>query len=1271
MLHSAQKAAVDKEELRLPHAHRMTSRRPVFVTGLVRNVGLISFLICLLSSVPACAHGSVTVNVLSLMSATRMAPGSSRAIVAGFNASMARRREIISKDVKVHLTESPNINIPMVQRLEDFLKQHKDSLVVVLGPTGGRNTQKCLPLLEREKVVAFSPLSASGEIRQWTKHTYFLTAEPAAEVAALIRYAVVHLRVKRLGFMYLKGVSIGEMEYLAATDVMNFIGYQISGLFWLPSKKSVVVSDAEFEEKWKSFAASQPQAVIVFGPIRDRTQMFLNKLVSDPLTSNAYLLTTSSAEFTVANAWHEALDSAGANFVPGRVITIGNTPFAANRDILAMRRFRDEMHEYLSSSDGTGIVADPDQLLQDVNVQPMVYGWLAGEVLSRALQIQEWTKSREAFMESLYDQRRYVIDDLVFGDFGGECGAIAQRQGAVCRCNQGGNTVYMRLLIENKRFVPLNNGQFMFNNDECSIKLHEMRAPLVGLLFSIEDNSIARRATKLFTEALLSFDAASRLKLINRLFFTSVPSSTSGVAKQLQLEHETSVYTGIFGVVSDEMLAVPGVVFIDPLTMVPRLNRGQRNVIHLSPTVEQQFFVLSMYLETIGGRLHAVLRTNEGDEMLEILEKSLVSFGMSLTSATVLGVDTPLSGRLPSSGHVFLVGLFATDIVTVARHLEEHSELRVVVLFSEWALLYDEFVKAFEGSPAASRLVFATSLPHWDEERLKSRTADRYRESLGASAQKAPLPLLGFYAALFVRTLLSQVTVVDDEALFHVIYYQSPFNIKNMKYGPFSEDKCLGHDDTHSADCRVNYGASNIAVWSMARALNVSVAPLAGPVSPSMLYVDPNAGMLTRRQIIGIAVGACVAALLILFVAYLLYFSLRSARNNANAPKELTAPVSLVFTDIESSTALWAARGELMPDAVAAHHRLIRALIVRHDCYEVKTVGDSFMIACKSAFAAAQLVRDLQQHFLTHNWGTKAIDESYREFEKQKAVEDEDYVPQTTGLEPSVYKHMWSGLRVRAGVHTGLCDIRHDEVTKGYDYYGGTANLAARTESVAHGGQVLLTHAAYMALSTSEREQLDVTPLGPVPLRGVPKPVKMYQLNAVPGRTFNALRLDRDFSPCEFDESWTDNSENGSSLPELCDHASMVFKSLNVLLSTFTLPQQQKVIRSFCERWRVRMSHKTKSWNSEQRDDMLKRIAVKVSRVVTRSSKDRDDAPALTFGYSSMYSGVTSAGRRVSLSQLSTDRALSDRPRATPTALAGPVVDQENNPAVSFSSTTL
>ncbi|KPI83102.1 putative receptor-type adenylate cyclase, partial [Leptomonas seymouri] len=81
-----------------------------------------------------------------------------------------------------------------------------------------------------------------------------------------------------------------------------------------------------------------------------------------------------------------------------------------------------------------------------------------------------------------------------------------------------------------------------------------------------------------------------------------------------------------------------------------------------------------------------------------------------------------------------------------------------------------------------------------------------------------------------------------------------------------------------------------------------------------------------------------------------------------------------MFTDIESSTALWAALPQRMPEAVATHHRVIRSCLKRHRCYEVKTIGDSFMIACKDVSSAVQLAAEIQTRLLACDWGTEEID---------------------------------------------------------------------------------------------------------------------------------------------------------------------------------------------------------------------------------------------------------------------------------------------------------
>eukprot|EP00754_Rhynchopus_humris_P003526 Rhum_TRINITY_DN11852_c1_g1::Rhum_TRINITY_DN11852_c1_g1_i1::g.47449::m.47449 len=60
----------------------------------------------------------------------------------------------------------------------------------------------------------------------------------------------------------------------------------------------------------------------------------------------------------------------------------------------------------------------------------------------------------------------------------------------------------------------------------------------------------------------------------------------------------------------------------------------------------------------------------------------------------------------------------------------------------------------------------------------------------------------------------------------------------------------------------------------------------------------------------------------------------------------VTDPVaSIVFTDIRGSTALWERSSSMMGEGMKVHNAIIRQCICRHCGYEVKTIGDSFMVA--------------------------------------------------------------------------------------------------------------------------------------------------------------------------------------------------------------------------------------------------------------------------------------------------------------------------------------
>ena len=133
--------------------------------------------------------------------------------------------------------------------------------------------------------------------------------------------------------------------------------------------------------------------------------------------------------------------------------------------------------------------------------------------------------------------------------------------------------------------------------------------------------------------------------------------------------------------------------------------------------------------------------------------------------------------------------------------------------------------------------------------------------------------------------------------------------------------------------------------------------------------------------------------------------------------------VTLVFTDIEGSVRLWEADRETMAEASARHNRIVREQIEAAGGQVYKAVGETFRaVFADPAAALASAV---------------AV---------QRAIGAEPWPP---GLP----------IRVRMAVHSGACAERDG------DYYGPVVNRVARLLAVGHGGQVLVTGAAYELLA--------------------------------------------------------------------------------------------------------------------------------------------------------------------------------------------------------------
>jgi predicted ATPase/class 3 adenylate cyclase len=181
--------------------------------------------------------------------------------------------------------------------------------------------------------------------------------------------------------------------------------------------------------------------------------------------------------------------------------------------------------------------------------------------------------------------------------------------------------------------------------------------------------------------------------------------------------------------------------------------------------------------------------------------------------------------------------------------------------------------------------------------------------------------------------------------------------------------------------------------------------------------------------------------------------------------------VSIIFTDIQGSTSLWEKLKDRFAPVLELHNRAMRQAIDAHKGYEVKTVGDAFMIAFQDALDAVRFAITIQEDLANYPW------------------------PAEVGE-----------LLVRIGVHTGQPIAEVNPQTGRVDYFGPMVNCSARIESAAHGGQVLIGRTTRDAIAgrIADVELLD---LGEHRLKGIDSPEQIFQVVSprIPHRDFPAI----------------------------------------------------------------------------------------------------------------------------------------------------------------------
>ena len=164
--------------------------------------------------------------------------------------------------------------------------------------------------------------------------------------------------------------------------------------------------------------------------------------------------------------------------------------------------------------------------------------------------------------------------------------------------------------------------------------------------------------------------------------------------------------------------------------------------------------------------------------------------------------------------------------------------------------------------------------------------------------------------------------------------------------------------------------------------------------------------------------------------------------------------VTLLFSDIEGSTALLGRLGDSYAEALSAQRTLLRAAFLAARGQELGTEGDSFFVVFESAGDAVRSCVAGQRALAGHDWPGGAA------------------------------------VRVRMGLHSGE-PARHED-----GYIGLDVHRAARIAAAAHGGQVVLSDTTRQLVQSRLPADVTLRDLGWHRLKDIEAPEHIYQLVA-------------------------------------------------------------------------------------------------------------------------------------------------------------------------------
>jgi class 3 adenylate cyclase len=260
-----------------------------------------------------------------------------------------------------------------------------------------------------------------------------------------------------------------------------------------------------------------------------------------------------------------------------------------------------------------------------------------------------------------------------------------------------------------------------------------------------------------------------------------------------------------------------------------------------------------------------------------------------------------------------------------------------------------------------------------------------------------------------------------------------------------------------------------------------------GGIFPIMLAEDTDAPAFTMRTEIGEAIGTIAmhnrSSRDLTFV-----IESRAWRSDALTAHEVTTlqafrdllpdqvlragedvgidSITLMFTDLEGSTALYERLGDAAAYRLVRRHFGVLAETIReHDGALIKTIGDAVMAAFTTPEQAVQAALNIHDRIAAFN---------------------ADYSRETGSTDAAV------GLKM--GLHSGRCIAV--TLNERLDYFGSTVNLAARLQGRGRRGEVVLSESLAADPAVAPLLQGRVASRETAELKGFDRPVSFVRLTA-------------------------------------------------------------------------------------------------------------------------------------------------------------------------------